>query len=307
MPFSSTAFDELEALGALGNDEANELEPDHRLEEISLLRTKEAQEVLASSNDALTQRLRYTRSRTDLNSEKEGAKVAQTECNLCRFVHPHIMNGTSLIIMYRNREVKCDGTRTDCFQDHAVEQSCEYRQLPQESLSQVPNPPDGAEQRDFRFDIPKNDGGKLSCSGLANSLLRIPGGCWTCFFRKVKCDMWVPTCGVCTALGPVCELERPVWWYDAHRRQEQREINKLLIEGTKANSTESPFQRAPSPLTEAGGREFWGKVSEKDFGLRLKTDCNENIYTIRLRNEKDDRKGEGVAAETIATEEEQVS
>lgn len=89
---------------------------------------------------------------------------------------------------------------------------------------------------------------------------------------------------------------------------EQREINKLLIEETKASLAESRFQRAPSPLEAAEPREFWNQVGEKKSRLGLDTDNNENIYTTGI--DKDDAKArnrEDVAAEIIALQEEPVS
>lgn len=49
---------------------------------------------------------------------------------------------------------------------------------------------------------------------------------------------------------------------------EQREINKLLIEETKASLAESRVQRGPSPLEAAEPREFWSRIGEKKFRLR---------------------------------------
>jgi hypothetical protein len=77
MSSSSTAVDKLEALGA--PDEAKEPEPDHRPEDNSPLRTKEAHESFVLSGSALLQSIRYIQPRIDLNREKKRVKVAQTE------------------------------------------------------------------------------------------------------------------------------------------------------------------------------------------------------------------------------------
>lgn len=60
------------------------------------------------------------------------------------------------------------------------------------------------------------------------------GGCWTCKFRNVKCDILTPKCNECASLGLICEYGRPTWWYDDDLKQVQKETNKHLIKEHKA-------------------------------------------------------------------------
>jgi Na+-translocating ferredoxin:NAD+ oxidoreductase RnfC subunit len=52
--------------------------------------------------------------------------------------------------------------------------------------------------------------------------------------EEENCDIVVPRCSECASLGLVCEYGRPAWYYDDHRKQEQREINKRLIKEHRA-------------------------------------------------------------------------
>ena len=74
-------------------------------------------------------------------------------------------------------------------------------------------------------------------------------------FRNKKCDIVVPECSGCASLGLACEYGRPAWWYDDHRMQEQKEINKRLIKERKEMLIRKQMLKQPrrASLPEAVG------------------------------------------------------
>ncbi|EWC44692.1 hypothetical protein DRE_06588 [Drechslerella stenobrocha 248] len=140
----------------------------------------------------------------------------------------------------------------------------------------------------------------MSATGAGTRHVRTRTGCWTCRFRKKKCDEARPACEQCSHLRLVCDGydAQPIWMKDPDKAAEKKaEIKKQMVRRSRrrkknhadlkksqmsSQKQKSPSEAPPALATGATGGDGIFRPARQFPALSLPMSADDHDFSSRF-------------------------